>query len=451
MKLNRTRPLRFVAAATLLGTVLVGASIASAESARADTGYRPLNNDCSAGYVELTFDDGPDINTPLVLTTLEGLNLKATFFVLGSKLANNPTGQATVADEVAHSFSVQNHTWDHASFTGATTGTAPLTQTQIQDELDSASNAIVAAGAPKPTLYRPPYGDINAWADNVAQHDGYRIVMPWGTPSGNIVDSGDWTGISTAQIVSNVTNGYTKNGYFYPGIKDGSIVLMHDGESQTTLNTVNALQPIVDYMNTNHLCSTATIRDDATGGVVPPPAPPEPSTGNLVQNASLENLKGGGPAAEPVCFQQAGANVASNVATWSLTSDGHSGNVAERVDVTNWAAGDRKLVITQRTSESSCLATVTAGTSYSTWVWYKGSWAYSGPAPAKVSIVTYYRSASGVWTYWQASPLVAPSSSWTLANFVTAPLPAGATALSFGLAIAGNGTLITDDYALAPH
>lgn len=451
MKLTHTRPLRFVAATALLGTVLVVAPIAPTKSALADTGYRPLNNDCSAGYVEFTFDDGPDVNTPLVLTTLEGLNLNATFFVLGDKLDNNPSGQATLADEVAHGFSVQNHTYDHASFTGASTGTAPLTETQIQNELDSASNAIVAAGAPKPTHYRPPYGDINAWADLVARNDGYRIVMPWGTPSGNIVDSGDWTGISTAQIVANVTNGYTKNGYFYPGIKDGSIVGMHDGEGQTTLNTVNALQPIVDYMNANHLCSTATIRDDATGGIVPPPAPPEPSTGNLVQNPSLESLKGSGPAAEPVCFQQAGANVASNVAIWSVTSDAHTGKVAERVDVTNWAAGDRKLVITQRTSESSCLATVTAGISYSTWVWYKGSWAYSGSAPTKVSIVTYYRSASGVWTYWQASPLVAPTSSWTLANFVTATLPAGATALSFGLAIAGNGTLITDDYALAPH
>jgi len=58
--------------------------------------------------------------------------------------------------------------------------------------------------------------------------------------------------------------------------------------------------------------------------------------------------------------------------------------------VTNWSAGDRKLVITQRTSEaSSCLASVTPGTSYLTWVWYKGDWAYSGASPTKVSIATY--------------------------------------------------------------
>jgi len=47
--------------------------------------------------------------------------------------------------------------------------------------------------------------------------------------------------------------------------------------------------------------------------------------------------------------------------------------------------------------------------------------------------------------------LVAPSSSWTLANFVSSPLPAGATAISFGLAISGVGNLTTDDYALASN
>src|SRR5262249_57421253 len=137
----------------------------------------------------------------------------------------------------------------------------------------------VNAGGAKPTLYRPPYGDVNAYYDLMARNLGYRIVMPWGTPSGNIVDSQDWTGISAAQIVSNVTNGYTKNGWFYPCIKDDSIVAMHDGDDQTTLTMIDALQPIVDYMNTHHLCSTSTVRSHATGAVARPPAPPRPHAG----------------------------------------------------------------------------------------------------------------------------------------------------------------------------
>jgi hypothetical protein len=225
---------------------------------------------------------------------------------------------------------------------------------------------------------------------------------------------------------------------------------MHDGEDQTTLNTIEALQPIVDSMNAKHLCSTDAIRGDATGGVVPLPAPPQPTTGNLVQNPSLETLRAAkSPSGEPLCFQQGGASTTGNVANWTLTSDAHTGSVAERVDVQSWTAGDRKLVLTQRGAEQSCLAAVTPGRSYSMWVWYKGAWAYSGPSTAKVSIATYYRNAAGSWVYWQSSPLLAPTSSWNLASFTSAPLPAGATAISFGLAIAGPGTVTTDDYALA--
>jgi peptidoglycan/xylan/chitin deacetylase (PgdA/CDA1 family) len=410
----------------------------------------PINNDCSAGYVAFTFDDGPGPNTPAVLWALEDLNLRATFFVNGDKLDASATNQQVMRDELAAGFGVQNHTYDHASFTGASTGTQPLTEEQVRVELESTTTAIINGGGPKPTLYRPPYGDINAYYDLIARNLGYRIVMPWGTPNGGIVDSRGWTGIALATIAGNVTQGYTKKGYFYPGIKADSIVSFHDGEDQTTLNAIQALQPIVDYMNANHLCSTDVIRPDATGGVVPPPAPPQPTTGSLVQNPSLEALRAANsPASEPVCFQQGGASVASNKATWSLTSDAHSGAVAERVDVTNWTGGDRKLVLTQRESEKSCLAAVTPGRTYTMWVWYKGSWEFSGPSPTKVSIATYYRNAAGSWVYWQSSPLVAPTSSWNLASFTSAPLPAGATAISFGLAISGAGSLTTDDYALA--
>jgi peptidoglycan/xylan/chitin deacetylase (PgdA/CDA1 family) len=442
-----TRKISLALTPLVLGAavLLLAVSPARAES-------KPIDNDCSAGYVSFTFDDGPGPNTPAVMQALEALNLKATFFVNGNKLDGSAANQQIMRDELAHGFAVQNHTYDHASFTGASTGTQPLTEAQVTAELEGAATSIVNAGGPKPTLYRPPYGDINAYYDLIAQKLGYRIVMPWGTPKGNIVDSQDWTGISPATIAANVTSGYTKNGNVYSGIKAGAIVSLHDGEDQTTLNTIQALQPIVDYMNAHHLCSTDTIREDATGGVVPPPAPPEPATGNLVQNPSLETLRPAkSPAGEPLCFQQAGAGVTGNAATWTLTSDAHSGAVAERVDVTSWTAGDRKLVLTQRQAEQSCLAAVTPGRTYSMWVWYKGNWAFSGASPTKVSIATYYRNAEGAWVYWQSSPLLAPTSGWNLASFTSAPLPAGATAVSFGLAISGAGSVTTDDYALAAN
>jgi hypothetical protein len=229
------------------------------------------------------------------------------------------------------------------------------------------------------------------------------------------------------------------------------VVGFHDGEGSTTLNAAQALQPIVDYMNLNHLCATTTVPQDATGGAVPLPAPPEP-TANLVQNPSLENNRGGN--SEPLCFQQAGAGIAKNTAAWSITSDAHTGAAAERVDVTAWAGGDRKLVLTQRGSQSNCITTLTQGQSVRTWVWYKGSWNGYGAStdPTKVSIATYYRTgnpSNPTWNYWTSSPLMPPTSTWSLASVQTPPLPAGATAVSFGLAIQGVGTLQTDDYSMA--
>jgi peptidoglycan/xylan/chitin deacetylase (PgdA/CDA1 family) len=427
--------------------ILCSALILVLEVKPARAATTPVSNDCSGGYVAFTFDDGPGPNTAAVLQALQRLNLKATFFANGNKIDASAAAQQTIRDELAVGFSVENHTYDHVSFTGASTGAQPLSEAQVKDELARTSASIVNAGGPRPSLYRPPYGDINAYGDLIAQNLGYRIVMPWGSPSGNIVDSQDWTGISPAAIAANVTQGYTKSGNFYPGIKANSIVAMHDGEDATTLNTIQSLQPIVDYMNAKHLCSTGDIRADATGSVVPPPAPPEPTEGNLVQNSSLERLRASG--SEPTCFQQAGASTAGNTATWSLTTDAHSGTAAERVDVTNWTSGDRKLVLTQRQSEQSCLGAVAPGRTHTMWAWYKGAWAFSGPSPTKVSIATYYRNAAGAWVYWQSSPLLAPTSSWTLASFTSAPLPAGATAISFGLTIAGTGSLTTDDYALA--
>jgi peptidoglycan/xylan/chitin deacetylase (PgdA/CDA1 family) len=448
MRIRRWRwPLAFLAATSL--ALPIGFSVTYAASATSQP-KRPIDNDCSAGQVEFTFDDGPGVHTRAMLDELKALRIKATFFVVGKNIVKGgPDAVALIRDEVAAGHSVQNHSYDHTSFTGASTGTAPLTDTRIGQELDKTTKAIVAAGLPRPTLYRPPYGDIDVRVDNIARGLGYRIVMPWGLPGTNIMDSKDWSGISTEEIVSNVVNGYTIDGSFYDGIKDGTVVLMHDGIGQETLNSIAALQPIVDYMNTHHLCSTATIRDDATGGVVPPPPPPEPSAAqNLVHNPSLEQRS---PSGEPTCFQRAGAETTANEARWSRVTGAHSGKAADQVTVTRWTGGDRKLVLSQSPTDPTCLAAVKSGVRYGTWLWYKGSWSVSGAKATKACMITYYRDSSGTWNYWQTGRCVEPASTWKLTSFVTDPLPAGASAVSFGLALMGKGTLITDDYSLAPQ
>ena len=209
----------------------------------------------------LTFDDGPLEHTPALLDRLAQLNLKATFFVIGDHVAGR---EDVIRREVAEGHSVQNHSFRHFNLvTGvdlAGVVRSPWGESQVESELRRTDEAIVAAGAPQPTEYRPPYGAVDKQVDDAARRVGLRLVMSWSdNPASNIADSRDTeTGVNADDIVANLT----------PGIRARAILAMHDGEAGPTLNTIAALQGIVDVMNRKKLCSSVQIRPDATGGVL---------------------------------------------------------------------------------------------------------------------------------------------------------------------------------------
>lgn len=223
--------------------------------------WRPIDNDCSGGNVYLTFDDGPSDTTPALLDRLEILNLKATFFVVGDRI---PGREAIVRRALAGGHSVQNHTFHHVDLvTGVDVdGVAlrPWGELQIRAELVRGIEAIVGAGAPRPTLYRPPYGEVDAGVDRVAAELGLRLVMPWpSVPNGNIVDSTDSDSDTEATFTGIV-------GAVTAGLQADAIVTMHDGTARSTIAVIDALQPIVDEMNAGRLCSSTAMRADAGGG-----------------------------------------------------------------------------------------------------------------------------------------------------------------------------------------
>ncbi len=417
---------------------------------------RPLLNTSCKGYAIFTFDDGPSTTTtqPL-LDEMNALNIKGYFFVIGDKVS---AGSQIVKNEVASGDVIGNHTWDHQSFTGASTGTAPLTDAQVTSEIGQTQSAVTALGLPAPTTYRPPYGDVNTEEDTLIRNTfGLQIVAPFALQSstgGVIADSRDWTGVGTDQIVQNVTVGYTAaSGRFYPGMQQSTpsqpaILAFHD-TTGTTL--YNALQPIVDWMNANGFCTTRTMRADATGGLVALPPTAEPASG-LVVNPSVETdwpagNAGSFPTTWPAGWMTAGWG--TRTATFGTTTDAHTGAQAVTVSVSNWQSGDAKWVIVQRGSGTTSSNTYTPlaqpGHTYTFWAWTQGQW--SGSA----GIVAYYRDANNVWNYWTSGFAIPSSSGWNLISFTTAPLPAGATAVSFGVALSGNGTLTTDDYEMVAN
>ena len=102
-----------------------------------------LNNSCSGGTVTFTFDDGPSpANTLPLLAELKAEHVPAIFFVIGEHVAANP---AIAKAEVKNGFLIEDHTWDHQSFTGLSTKTKPLTKAQAKAELTKDINEIASA------------------------------------------------------------------------------------------------------------------------------------------------------------------------------------------------------------------------------------------------------------------------------------------------------------------
>ena len=153
---------------------------------------------------------------------------------------------------------------------------------------------------------------------------------------------------------------------------------------------------------------------------------------SLLMNPSLETATSN----VPDCWQLGSSG--SNTATWSWTTDAHTGSRAEQVQISSFSSGDRKLVIKQ--DSGTCAPTVSAGTRYTLGAYYKSS-----TAPR---FILFYRNAAGSWVYWTQSPAFATTTTWAQATWTTPPVPAGATRISFGLGITAVGTLTQDDLSL---
>jgi peptidoglycan/xylan/chitin deacetylase (PgdA/CDA1 family) len=217
--------------------------------------------DCSAGYVGLTYDDGPNpSNTNNLLNTLNSNGLRATFFNIGQNAQNN---QGLVRAQRDAGMWIGNHSWTHPHL-------IQMSGSQIQSELQRTQQAIQQATGTAPRLFRPPYGETNGTLKSVEQQLGLTEII-WD------VDSQDWNGASTAQIVQAAGR-----------LQNGQIILMHDQYA----TTVQAISQIAANLRSRNLCagmiSPSTGRAVAPdgGGGSPPPSSPPPGGGNCTASLS---------------------------------------------------------------------------------------------------------------------------------------------------------------------
>jgi peptidoglycan/xylan/chitin deacetylase (PgdA/CDA1 family) len=166
--------------------------------------------------VALTFDDGPTPGvTDRILDELKQRNVRATFFMLGERIAKSPELARRVA---AEGHEIGNHTFTHPRLT-------ELPHARVEEEVQKTQNIIAEIIGLKPVWFRPPYF---AFRDNLApvvNSRGMRIV-------GGNVDPADWSQPPEEQIIGVVAR----------DAKPGAIIVCHDMHAQTA----NAAGRILD-------------------------------------------------------------------------------------------------------------------------------------------------------------------------------------------------------------
>lgn len=192
--------------------------------------------------VALTFDDGPGPYTARLLNELKKRGVRATFFVLGDRVNSYPN---LIRRMEAEGHVVGNHSNTHANLTR-------LSANGVYNEMNNCATKIERLLGHKPAVMRCPGGNCNANVKAYAKKAGIPILY-WG------VDTRDWE--------SRNVNSILKVAFGKNGIKNGSIVLMHD----IYPTTVDATIKMVDRLLADGyvLVTVPELLNAREGGIVP--------------------------------------------------------------------------------------------------------------------------------------------------------------------------------------
>lgn len=162
--------------------------------------------------IALTFDDGPYPEvTSEILDVLEQYGVKATFFVLGSRVKGR---EETLRRMEALGCEIGNHTWSHADLT-------TLSAAQCVAEIENTNEEFKRVLGHGAAVVRPPFGFYNSTVRKVVP---YPLIL-W------TIDTGDWQKQDPARLAQKVIE----------QAKEGCVILMHDQQT----STAEAMQTII--------------------------------------------------------------------------------------------------------------------------------------------------------------------------------------------------------------
>ena len=163
--------------------------------------------------VAFTFDAGEGAgHTGEILDLLAANGIKGSFGVTGQWVEQNPDLARRI---VADGHMLINHTYDHSSFTGVSTGAEPLPEAERLEQVETTRQVILdVAGYETAPYFRFPYGDYDRESLDQLARVGYDYTLWWSC------DTEGWNGFSPQEIVTNCGPEAEEGG-------PGAIILMH--------------------------------------------------------------------------------------------------------------------------------------------------------------------------------------------------------------------------------
>ena len=177
-------------------------------------------------WIALTFDDGPyPPYTDRLLDVLKAKRIHATFFLVAEQAQQYPE---LVRRMKAEGHTVGLHAFRHRDF-------LKLTEEEKRKDLEQGKKLLRDITGKNPVYWRPPHGfrDFSVMETAAAQN---LTVVNWS------VIPRDWAGIDSQEIFRRVMD----------KAEDGSMVLLHDGDSPgykaSRQATVDAVTPLIDSL-----------------------------------------------------------------------------------------------------------------------------------------------------------------------------------------------------------
>lgn len=173
--------------------------------------------------VYITFDDGPTLNTPHILETLERYDAKATFFVLEERIILYP-------DYIKQIYHSKNALGLHGVSHSEAIYYTPTSPLEEMEKTNKALKSVIGEGS---NLVRVPFGSSYRLSGQQAKNleDNGYIIWDWN------VDPRDSVGkIIPEKVMSNLRRDLAR-------CKDTPVILLHDRKS-----TASLLPQMLEYL-----------------------------------------------------------------------------------------------------------------------------------------------------------------------------------------------------------